>query len=250
MKLSGKTAIVTGGAVGQGQEVARTFAAEGAVVIIIDIDPAGAAEAAEQIRESGGQASCGSFDVSDEAAWADFAAGLAARQQTIDVLYNNAAIFPPDDGGIRELSAGTWDRIMGVNARGVFLGCKHTVPFMTGGGSIVNVSSIRAWLGTTVPQHAYATSKGAVIALTRSLAVELAPAAIRVNAICPGTIETPMARAHDADARQLRIARYPLGRFGLPSDVAPLATFLAGDDSSWITGSVMTVDGGTSALYV
>jgi NAD(P)-dependent dehydrogenase (short-subunit alcohol dehydrogenase family) len=151
-----------------------------------------------------------------------------------------------------DIDVDVWDRVFAVNARGVFLGCKHAAPLMAAGtgGSIVNIASIRAWLGTSVAQDAYAATKGAVIALTRSLSTHLAPRQIRANTICPGTILTAMAPLLDEQAVAQRLARYPLGRFGTTTDVVGAAVFLASDESRWITGVELPVDGGTSVFYV
>jgi cyclopentanol dehydrogenase len=151
-----------------------------------------------------------------------------------------------------DLSVDTWDRVFAVNARGVFLGCKHAVPLMhdSDGGSIINIASIRAWLGTSRAQDAYAATKGAVVALTRSLAVHLAPRQIRANTISPGTVLTAMAPLPDEAAVAQRLARYPLGRFGETPDVVGAAVFLASDESRWVTGADLRVDGGTSVFYV
>lgn len=251
MRLEGKVAIVTGAAAGQGRDVAKAFAGEGASIILLDMDEEHGAETAEMIRSDGGVARFFSIDVSSEQDWIRVAASATAEFRRADVLYNNAALFSPDDGPVTEIDVETWDRVFAVNVRGVFLGCKHIVPLMKpDGGSIVNVASIRAWLGTSKAQDAYAATKGAVVALSHSLAVHLAPSQIRVNTLCPGTILTDMAPLPDDAAVAERLARYPVGRFGLTSDVVGAATFLASDESLWVTGTELIVDGGTSALYV
>lgn len=251
-RLEGKTAIVTGAAAGQGRHVAERFAAEGAAVVIADLDVDRGLEVARMITENGGKAVFEPCDVSDENCWNDLVSVAHRQFGPIDVCYNNAAVFLPEDRSVVDMSVDTWDRVMAVNVRGTFLGCKHALPDMVerGSGSIVNVASIRAYLGTSSPQDAYATSKGAVVALTKSLAVEFAPRGVRVNVICPGTVETEMAPLPDEAARIERIARYPIGRFGTPTDVAGAAIFLSSDESSWITGVDLPVDGGTSVFYV
>ena len=251
-RLEGKTAIVTGAAAGQGRHIAERFAAEGAAVVIADVDVERGPQAARTITDSGGKALFELCDVGEESSWANLVSVAHEKFGPIDICYNNAAIFLPQDRSVLDMSVDTWDRVMAVNVRGTFLGCKHVLPDMLerGSGSIVNVASIRAYLGTSAPQDAYATSKGAVVALTKSLAVEFAPRGIRVNVICPGTVETEMAPLPDEAARLQRIARYPIGRFGTPTDVAGAAIFLSSDESSWITGVVLPVDGGTSVFYV
>lgn len=252
MRLEGKVAIVTGAAAGQGRHVAERFAAEGAAVVIADVDVTRGQKTAMRITERGGKAVFEPCDVSDESSWVNLVSVTHQQFGPVDLCYNNAAVFLPEDRSVLNMSVETWDRVMAVNVRGTFLGCKHVLPDMVerGSGSIVNVASIRAYLGTSSPQDAYATSKGAVVALTKSLAVEFAPRGVRVNVICPGTVETEMAPLPDEAARLQRIARYPMGRFGTPTDVAGAVIFLSSDESSWITGVVLPVDGGTSIFYV
>lgn len=244
--------IVTGAAAGQGRHVAARFAREGAGVILVDLDEQEGMAASEAIIAAGGSARFVRADVSSPPDWEGIVAAATDAFGGVDVLYNNAALFSPDDGGVRDLTVDTWDRVMAVNVRSVFLGAKHVVDSMRdrGGGSIINIASIRAWYGTSAPQDAYAASKGAVVGLTKSLAVELAPERIRVNAICPGTIDTAMAPLPDDVARQERIARYPLGRFGSVDDVAGGAVHLACNESAWTTGVILPIDGGASVYYV
>ena len=251
-RLAGAIAIVTGAGSGQGRAVAEAYAAQGAKVMVVDIDVESAEQTAKTIQGAGGTASFHRSDVSIESDWAST---LGVTRQTfggVDVLYNNAALFSPDDGPVTELSVEVWDRVQAVNVRSVFLGCKHAVPMMRerGGGSIINVASIRAHLGTLRAQDAYAASKGAVVALTRSLAIHLAVDRIRVNAISPGTILTPMAPLADEVVAAQRLARYPLGRFGETADITGAALYFASSDSLWTTGTELLVDGGTSAFYV
>jgi len=252
MRLASKVAVITGAAAGQGRAVAETFAAEGASVIMLDTDETTGESAAASIRDSGGDATFRRVDVSNEADWIETIEAVRSSFDRLDILYNNAALFSPADGPVTEIDIDVWDRVFAVNVRGVFLGCKHAVPLMErgDGGSIVNIASIRAWLGTSTAQDAYAATKGAVVALTRSLAVHLAPRQIRANTICPGTILTAMAPLPDAEAVAQRLARYPLGRFGTTTDVIGAAVFLASDESRWITGIELPVDGGTSVFYV
>lgn len=251
-RLANKVALVTGGAAGQGCRVAHAFAEAGARVFIIDIDDERGEQTADDLRSAGADAIYQHADISSESDWVSVADVVSTRFGRVDVLYNNAALFTERDGPVTELDVETWDRVFAVNVRGIYLGCKHTVPLMAeaAGGSIINVSSIRAWLGTSIAQDAYAATKGAVLALSRSMAVHLAPQQIRVNSICPGTIQTEMAPIADPAAATERLARYPLGRFGTTEDVVGAAVFLASDESAWITGTELPVDGGTSAFYV
>lgn len=251
-RLEGKVAIVTGGGAGQGAAVARTFADEGAAVVVLDMDRRGGEATVTAILETGGRAIFVEGDVSDEATW-DLVVGEATSAfDEIDVVYHNAALFSPEDGSVVDVEPALWDRVMAVNARSVYLGCRAVVPSMIrrGGGSIIAVASIRAHLGTSVPQDAYAASKGAIVALIRSLAVHLAPHGIRANVISPGTIRTVMAPVADEAAAAVRLSRYPLGRFGDVDDVTGAAVHLASDESSWTTGIELLIDGGTSAFYV
>ena len=252
MRLSGAVCVVTGAAAGQGRSVALRFAHEGGSVLLLDVDGSRGEQAAAEIRRLGHSASFLRCDVSDEGDWEKARLQVEAEFGTATVLYNNAAVFLAQDGSVLDMEVATWDRVMAVNVRSVFLGCKHFAPGMIqrGGGSIVNVASIRASLGTRLPQDAYAASKGAVVALTKSLAVELAPHHVRVNVISPGTILTEMAPIQDPELAAERLKRYPLGRFGTPEDVTSAAVYLASDESAWTTGIELLIDGGTSAFYV
>jgi NAD(P)-dependent dehydrogenase (short-subunit alcohol dehydrogenase family) len=172
----------------------------------------------------------------------------------LDVLYNNAGIFPADDGSVTDTPEDTWDRVMTINLKGVFLGCKFGIPAMleSGGGSIVNVASFVALMGAATPQIAYTASKGGVLAMTREIAVEFARKGIRANALCPGPIETPLLAELLADParRERRLVHIPVGRFGQAHEIANAALFLASDESSFVTGSTFVVDGGITAAYV
>jgi NAD(P)-dependent dehydrogenase (short-subunit alcohol dehydrogenase family) len=178
----------------------------------------------------------------------------ASAYGRVDVLYNNAGVMPEADHSVLDTDVDTWDRVMAVNLRGVFLGCKHAIPRMLeqGSGSVINISSFVALLGCSVPQDAYTASKGAVLSLTRSLAVQFGPQGVRSNAICPGPIETPLLMdwlLKDEAAKQLRLARNPTGRFGKPQEIVNLAIYLASDESRWTNGAAMVVDGGISVNY-
>jgi NAD(P)-dependent dehydrogenase (short-subunit alcohol dehydrogenase family) len=172
----------------------------------------------------------------------------------VDVLYNNAGVMPEPDHSVIDTDVAVWDKVMAVNVRGVFLGCKYAIPQMLdqGSGSVINISSFVALLGCSVPQDAYTASKGAVLSLTRSLAVQFGPRGVRSNAICPGPIETPLLMdwlLKDEAAKQLRLARNPTGRFGKPEEVVNAAIYLASDESRWTNGASFVIDGGISVNY-
>ena len=255
MRLDGKVVIITGAGSGQGRAAALRFAEEGARVVIAEVDPATGASVADEIAAAGGAALFAQTDVSREEDWRRVVAAAEERFGGVDVLYNNAAVAPATDGSVVDVPLGTWDRILAVNLTGPMLGCRHAIPQMLrrGGGSIINTSSIRAFVGGSQPIDAYTASKGALVSLTRSLAVVYGPQGIRTNVIAPGTIRTPMALVHDAhgDAgSRMRLARYPVGRFGQPEEIADLALYLASDESRWTNGAVMVIDGGAMINYV
>jgi NAD(P)-dependent dehydrogenase (short-subunit alcohol dehydrogenase family) len=237
-----------------GRIAGSLFAAEGAKVVLADVaDPAGA-EAVAEIVAAGGEAGYVHSDVS-RADEAEAMVGYAVdRFGGLDVLYNNAGIFPADDGSVTDTPEDTWDRVMTINLKGVFLGCKFGIPAMleSGGGSIVNVASFVALMGAATPQIAYTASKGGVLAMTREIAVEFARKGIRANALCPGPIETPLLAELLADParRERRLVHIPVGRFGQAHEIANAALFLASDESSFVTGSTFVVDGGITAAYV
>jgi NAD(P)-dependent dehydrogenase (short-subunit alcohol dehydrogenase family) len=246
--------VITGAGSGIGRVAASLFAAEGARVVVADVvaDHAGAAVA--QIVEAGGTALAVTVDVSDEAQVAAMVAAAVDAYGGLHVMFNNAGIFPDDDGGILDTPPETWQRVMEVNLKGVWLGCRAAVPAMldSGGGSIVNVASFVALVGAATAQMAYTASKGGVLAMTRELAVEYARRGIRANSICPGPIETPLLAEllSDPERRQRRLVHIPIGRFGRPEEIAKAALFLASDDASFVTGSALVVDGGITAAYV
>lgn len=252
MKLSGAVCVVTGAAAGQGRAVASRFAREGASVVLLDIDEARGESAADELRGTGYAASFLRCDVSEESDWVQARSHVESEFGTATVLYNNAAVVLPDDGSILDMDVATWDRVMAVNVRSIFLGCKHFVPGMIerGGGSVINIASILASLGTLSPRDAYAASKGAVVALSKSLAIEFAPSRVRVNVISPGTIVTEMAPIQDPEIAAERLKRYPLGRFGTTEDIASAAVYLASAESAWTTGVDLLIDGGNSCFYV
>jgi NAD(P)-dependent dehydrogenase (short-subunit alcohol dehydrogenase family) len=253
-RLDGKVALVTGAAGGMGREASELFAREGARVVVADfVEPAGRATV-EAITAAGGEAAFVAVDVADERAVAAMIAFATDTFGALHVLYNNAGIFPADDGGVVETAESTWEQVMAVNLKGVWLGCKHGVPALvaSGGGSIINVASFVALMGAATAQIAYTASKGGVLSMTREVAVEYARRGIRANALCPGPIDTPLLAELLADpvARQRRMVHIPMGRLGKAEELAKAALFLASDDSSFMTGAALVVDGGISAAYV
>ncbi len=259
-RLDGKVCLITGGGSGMGRVATRLFAREGAAVLAVDLDgdaaTASATEATEAAREagSGGEARGFVADVTSEEAAAAMVAEAERAWGGLDVLYNNAGIFPEKDHAVVDTPEDVLDKVLSVNLKGVWNGCKHGIPAMErrGGGSVINIGSFVAILGCTVPQDAYTASKGAVIALTRSLAVQHAPKGVRVNTICPGPIATPLIESwllSNPEEKKKRLDRIPLGRLGQPEDVVWLAVHLASDESAWTNGAVLVVDGGITANY-
>lgn len=254
MRLRDKVTIITGAGGGMGRVAARMFAAEGARVVVAESDQATGRETVDLVRSEGGETTFVGVDVADETSARGMVDHAVATYGRVDVLYNNAGIMPEADHSVTDTDVAVWDQVMAVNLRGVFLGCKFAIPAMraAGGGSIINVASFVALLGCSVPQDAYTASKGAVLSLTRSLAVQFGPVGIRTNAICPGPVETPMLTEwllKDEAARQLRLARNPTGRLGKPEEIVNLAIYLASDESRWTNGASLVVDGGISVNY-
>jgi NAD(P)-dependent dehydrogenase (short-subunit alcohol dehydrogenase family) len=254
MSLQEKVCIITGAGSGMGRVAARTFAREGARVALFELSRQAGEETAALVRAEGGDAAFFPCDVADEESVRSAVAATADRYGRIDVLYNNAGIMPEADHSVIDTSVAVWDKVMAVNVRGIFLCCKHVIPRMLeqGKGSIINISSFVALLGCSVPQDAYTASKGAVISLTRSLAVQFRPKGVRSNVICPGPIETPLLNEwllKDEEARRIRLSRQPSGRFGRPEDIVNCALYLASDESEWTNGAVLVIDGGITANY-
>ncbi len=254
MRLEGKVTIITGAGGGMGRVAAQLFAAEGARVVVAEYGEEAGQETVGRVREAGGEASYVRVDVSDEADARRMVDHAVSTYGRLDCLYNNAGIMPEADHSVTDTDVDTWDKVMAVNVRGVFLGCKYAIPAMTagGGGSIINIASFVALLGCSVPQDAYTASKGAVLSLTRSLAVQFGPSGIRTNAICPGPVETPLLMdwlVKDEAAKQLRLARNPTGRFGKPEEIVHMAVYLASDESRWTNGASLVVDGGITVNY-
>lgn len=254
MRLEGKVSIITGGGSGMGRVAAQLFAGQGARVVVAEYSEKAGAETVALVRAAGGEATFVRADVSSEPdakAMVDHAIATYGR---LDTLYNNAGVMPEADHSVIDTDVATWDSVMAVNVRGVYLGCKYAVPAMIegGGGSIINIASFVALLGCSVPQDAYTASKGAVLSLTRSLAVQFGPKGIRTNAICPGPVETPLLMdwlLKDEAAKKLRLARNPTGRFGKPEEIVQMAIYLASDESRWTNGASLVIDGGITVNY-
>jgi NAD(P)-dependent dehydrogenase (short-subunit alcohol dehydrogenase family) len=254
MRLDGKVTIITGGGSGMGRTAAELFAREGARVVVADFSEAAGEETVALVKAGGGDASFVKADVSDEGQARGMVQHAIAHYGRVDALYNNAGIMPEADHSVIDTDVETWDQVMAVNVRGVFLGCKYAIPRMLeqGSGSIVNIASFVAILGCSVPQDAYTASKGAVLALTRSLAVQFASRGVRTNAISPGPIETPLLMdwlLKDEAAKQLRLARNPTGRFGRPEEIVNVGIYLASDESRWTNGANFVIDGGITVNY-
>ncbi len=253
MRLANKVAIITGSAGGMGRVAAELFAQEGASVVVTDLNAQAGEEAVQSIRQAGGTAIFIQANVAKEAEVKTLVQGAIDAFGRVDILYNNAGIMPTEDTSVIETSEETWDKVLDVNIKSAFLCSKYVIPHMIEQkhGSIINVASFVAFMGCTVPQDAYTASKGAMLSLTKSLAVQYGQHNIRCNAICPGPIETPLLRTlwTSEEARDLRLKRIPLGRFGEAKDVVYMALYLASDESSWTTGAWLTIDGGITSNY-
>lgn len=249
-RLAGRVAVVTGAGSGIGLATARRLHAEGAFVVCVDIDEdAGKAAAAEVAGEF---VAC---DVTDEAGVRDLFDGVAARHGRVDVAFNNAGISPPDDDSILVTELAAWERVIRVNTTSVYLCCKYAIPHMRrqGKGSIINTASFVALMGAATSQIAYTASKGGVLAMSRELGVQFAREGIRVNALCPGPVATPLLMelfAKDPERAARRLVHVPMGRFAQPDEIAAAVAFLASDDASFITASQFVVDGGITGAYV
>jgi NAD(P)-dependent dehydrogenase (short-subunit alcohol dehydrogenase family) len=251
MRLEGKVALITGGGSGMGKVASELFANEGASVVLTDVnDQAGEATAGA----IGDRARYVHADVSDESDAEAMVAAAVDAFGRLDILYNNAGIMPLGDGSVTDNDTEIWDEVLAVNVKGVAFGCKFGIRAMleSGGGSIINVASFVAWMGAATSQTAYTASKGAVLAMTREIAVEYARRGVRCNALCPGPIETPLLLAllSDDEKKQRRFVHIPMGRLGRAEELAKAALFLASDDSSFMTGASLIVDGGITAAYV
>jgi NAD(P)-dependent dehydrogenase (short-subunit alcohol dehydrogenase family) len=242
-RLEGKVCVITGAASGIGAESARLFEQEGATVVGADLIPESVGDL--QLR----------VDVSDEDQVHEMYASARSQYGQIDVLFNNAGINPNDDTSVLDTSLEAWQRVQDVNLKSVFLCCKHGIPHLleSGGGSVINTASFVAVMGAAVSQISYTASKGGVLAMSRELGVEFARRGVRVNALCPGPVNTPLLQelfAKDQAKAARRLVHLPMGRFAEPREIAMGALFLASDESSYVTGSTFMVDGGLSGAYV
>lgn len=254
MRLEGKICFVTGGGSGMGRVAARMFCREGAGVVVADVKEEAGEAAAAEARQDGGDAFFVRCDVSRESDVERAVRAGVERFGRLDVLYNNAGIMMEEDRSVLDTEGWVWDRTLGVNVKGIYFCCKHGIPELirAGGGSVINIASFVALVGCSVPQDAYTASKGAVIALTKSLAVQFGPSGIRTNAICPGPVETPLMTEwllEDPEAKRIRLARNPTGRFGRPEDIVEAGIYLASDASAWTNGAVLVIDGGITSNY-
>ena len=254
MRLDGKVALITGAGSGIGRESAVLFASEGAAIVVVDLDDKGGEETVAAVKASGGRAIYVHADVAKPDDCARMVASAEDAFAKLNILFNNAGIMHGRDDDAVSTDEAVWDLTMAVNAKSVFLGCKYGIPALrrAGGGSIINTASFVAVMGAATPQISYTASKGAVLALTRELAVVHARENIRVNALCPGPLRTEllMKFLDTEEKRRRRLVHIPMGRFGLAQEIAQAALFLASDASSFITGTDFLVDGGITAAYV
>jgi NAD(P)-dependent dehydrogenase (short-subunit alcohol dehydrogenase family) len=242
-RLDGKVCVITGAASGIGAESARLFREEGATVVGVDLNPGSEGQLAIEA------------DVTDEQQVENLYAQVRDELGRVDVLFNNAGINPNDDTTVTKTPLDAWQRVQDVNVRSVFLCCKHGIPHLldAGGGSVINTASFVAVVGAAVSQISYTASKGAVLSLSRELGVEFADRDIRVNALCPGPVNTPLLEelfAKDPDKAAKRLVHIPAGRFGEPREIAAAALFLASDESTFVNATAFMVDGGLSGAYL
>jgi NAD(P)-dependent dehydrogenase (short-subunit alcohol dehydrogenase family) len=249
-RLAGKVCVITGAGGGMGEEAAHVFTEEGASVVVADVNGDMAMRVAGDVGGLGVQA-----DVADEESVQRMYLAAQERFGGIDVLYNNAGISPADDDSILDTSLEAWERVQAVNTRGVYLCCKHGIPYLLerGGGSVINVASFVAIVGAATSQISYTASKGAVLSMTRELGVQFARKGVRVNALCPGPVETPLLLriwSETPGAAERRLVHVPMGRMAKPREIVNAALFLASDESSYVNAATFLVDGGLTAAYV
>jgi NAD(P)-dependent dehydrogenase (short-subunit alcohol dehydrogenase family) len=254
MRLKDKVCVITGAGGGMGEAAAKMFAAQGAKVAVFEINEEAGLRTAQAIREEGGVASFFLCNVGVEQSVRNAVEETVRTFDRIDVLYNNAGIMPAADESVINTSVEVWDQVYNINVKGTMLTCKYVIPQMIkqNKGSIINIASFVAFLGCSVPQDAYTASKGAIVSLTKSLAIQFRPQGIRSNAICPGPIETPLLTewlVKDEKAKQIRLNRQPSGRFGRPEDIVNCALYLASDESDWTNGAILNIDGGITSNY-
>jgi NAD(P)-dependent dehydrogenase (short-subunit alcohol dehydrogenase family) len=252
-RLEGKVCVITGAGGGMGRDAAQLFVEEGAKVCVADANADAARETVSLLPE--GSALAVDANVADERAVEAMFDATVAEFGGVDVLYNNAGISPADDDSILETDVEAWQRVQDVNTKGVFLCCKHGIPRLLerGGGSVINVASFVAILGAATSQISYTASKGAVLSMSRELAVQFARQGVRVNALCPGPVETPLLLrifGDDPAAYERRRIHLPMGRLAKPREIVNAALFLASDESSYVNGATFLVDGGLTAAYV
>jgi NAD(P)-dependent dehydrogenase (short-subunit alcohol dehydrogenase family) len=249
-RLEGKVCVITGAGGGMGADAATRFTEEGASVVVADLDGEAAARVANDVDGLAVQ-----VDVADEASVKAMYWAADERYGGIDVLYNNAGISPADDTSILDTELAGWERVQAVNTRGVYLCCRHGIPYLLerGGGSVINVASFVALVGAATSQISYTASKGAVLSLSRELAVQFARQGVRVNALCPGPVETPLLLriwSETPGAAERRLVHLPMGRMAQPREIVNAALFLASDEASYVNGTTFLVDGGLTAAYV
>lgn len=254
MRLQDKVCIITGAGGGMGRVAAQMFANEGAQIAVFERDAQAGQTTVDEITKNGGQAQFFKVDIANEDNVKNAVEATVQTFGKIDVLYNNAGVMPEADNSVVNTSEDVWDLVMNINVKGIFLMTKYVIPEMekNQSGSIINIASFVAQMGCSVPQDAYTASKGAVVSLTKSLAIQFRPKGIRTNAISPGPIETPLLMewlVSDEDAKNVRLNRQPAGRFGKPEDIVNCALYLASDESDWTNGANINVDGGITANY-
>jgi NAD(P)-dependent dehydrogenase (short-subunit alcohol dehydrogenase family) len=249
-RLQDRVAVITGAGSGIGLATARRFHAEGARVVVVDVNAEAGKAAADEV-----DGEFAAVDVTDESGVRELFEHVVAAHGSLDIVFNNAGISPPDDDSILDTGLDAWERVQRVNLTSVYLGCKYAIPHMQrqGKGSIINTASFVALMGAATSQISYTASKGGVLAMTRELGVQFAREGIRVNALCPGPVNTPLLQelfAKDPERAARRLVHIPMGRFAEPAEIAAAVAFLASDDASFMTANTFVVDGGLTGAYV